>query len=524
LRERVVSAPAPSRARAAWWLALALVLALAAWLRCHDIESFRIGPDDGSYLHSARIHDLPRGGALVENVHADVAWAREIAGLYDDETAAYQHSYLHQLATRWLWRSGLGALAALRASSAILGTLTVLVVALLVRGLLPSRPWLAVLAAAFVAFAPLHAFLSRTGWGQAGFAGWYLAFLAIAHRVLVAAPAPDLRRAVLLASGLVATSVLAYGWHEGVAPYVAGTALSACVAPWIRGERLAPRAVLGSTRTWTYVAGASVVGLFTVLLLFSSFARDYWFDAKGRAPDEMPWIEVKARSLENLFVAQRLDLLLGWTLLLLAVPGAVWLRRVDRSAFRWILVNAAAGALLLVVFFGDAFLMRAYLPSYVLVWILSACGVAWIAERRGHAAGAVLGALVLSLLAASTWQSLFGRHGGPLFVQKLYDQSNDLDHRHVDEELYALLRAERRPDELVAVFADKAVIYKLLDRGIMAREDYMEGRPTETWPVWIVGVATVFERSPFFAANGGPYALRAKDRVGRHALYQRVAR
>jgi len=52
----------------------------------------------------------------------------------------------------------------------------------------------------------------------------------------------------------------------------------------------------------------------------------------------------------------------------------------------------------------------------------------------------------------------------------------------------------------------------------------MEDRPVETWPVWIVGVAGQFERSKFFEKNGGPYVLRAKDAVGRHALYQRVAR
>lgn len=514
----------PARARAAWWLALALVTALAGWLRFHDLESFRVGPDDGSYLHSARIHELPRGGGLADNVRADVAWAREIASLYDQENAAYQHSYLHQLATRWLWRAGLGALEALRTSSAILGTLTVLVTAWLVRRLLPARRGLALLAAAFVAFSPLHAFLSRTGWGQAGFACWYLAFLVLAHQVLVAQPAPGGRRALLLAAGLIATSVLAYGWHEGVAPYVAGTALAMCAAPWIRGERWSARAVLASSRTWTYVAGASAVGTFTLLLLGSDFARQYWFAPKGRAPAGMSWIDVKLASLENLFVAQRLDLLLTWPLLALAIAGAAWLARAERTAFRWIAVNLAAGPLLLVLFFGDAWLLRAYLPSCLLLLVLSAGGVAWIAHRLGHGAAALAGALALALTLVSTRQSLFGPHLGPLYVQKLYDQANDLDHRHVDDELYALLLAERKDGERVAVYADKACIYKLLDRGIVAREDYLEEGPVESWPAWIVGAANVFERSRFFEAQGGPYVLRAKDRVGRHALYQRVTR
>ncbi|MBL8862639.1 MAG: hypothetical protein JNK02_11585 [Planctomycetes bacterium] len=517
-------APGPSRARAAWWLALAFVTLVAGWLRCADLESFRIGPDDGSYLHSARIHALPRGGGLGDNLRADAAWAREVASLHGQETEAYQHSYLHQLATRWLYRSGLGALESLRASSAILGTLTVVCVALLARALLPQRPWIALLAAAFTALSPLHAFLSRTGWGQAGFACWYLAFLTLAYRTLIAPPEPDRRRRVLLALGMIATSVLAYGWHEGVVPYVAGTALAACAAPWIRGERWRVSTVLRSPRTWTYVAGASVVGLFTVALFFSSFAREYWFDAKGRAPDSMPWIEVKWRSLENLFVQQRLDLVLTWPLLALAPGGVLWLRRTHRTALRWIAANAGGGALLLVVLFGDAFLLRAYLPSYLLVFVFSACGVAWIADRFGHRTAAVSAGIVLVLLCATTVQTLFGRHLGPLYVQKLYDQQNDLDHRHVDDELYDLLVRERQPDEVVGVFADKACIYKLLDRGIPAREDYMENVPEAMWPRWVVGVPLHFERSRFYAANGGPFVLRAKDRVGRHAVYQRLDR
>jgi len=516
-------APTP-RGKVAWWIALAVVALLAGWLRMHDIRSFRIGPDDGSYLHSARVHELVRGGDPVQWVRDDIAWARELARLYDQPKETYQHSYLHQLTARWLYRMGAEAVASLRYSSALLGTLTVLIVAWFARRLLPDRRWLAVLAAASVAVSPLHAFLSRTGWGQAGFTCWYLAFLVCAHRALIARPEPSARALRLAALGMIATSVLAYGWHEGVVPYVAGTALVALAAPWIRGERWSARAVLTSRRTWTYVAGASVVGAFTVALFFSDFAREYWLTAQGRAPKDMPWLEIKGRTLANIFVEQRLDLMLTWPTILLALLGAAWLRRTNRSAFRWLAANAIAAPLLLFLAFGDAFLVRAYLPSLVLLLVLSACGVVWLTERFGHAAGALVGSGVLALIAATTWQTLFGAHLGPVFVQKLYDQTNQLDHRHVDEPLYDLLVRERQPSELVGVFADKACIYKLQDRGITAREDYMEGRPIETWPVWIVGVVAEFEKSRFFEKHGGPYVLRAKDAVGRHALYQRVTR
>lgn len=511
-----------ARSNAAWRLALALVVVLAAWFRTHDIESFRIGPDDGSYLHSARIHALERGGNPVQWFRDDVAWAREIASVYHDEKAAYQHSYLHQLTSRWLYRMGAGALESLRLSSAILGTLTTLFVAWLVRRTLPEHRWLAVLAAAFVAVSPLHVFLSRTGWGQAGFTCWYVAFLAVAYRVLVARAEPSFVRGAL---ALTATSVLAYGWHEGVVFFVAGTGLVALAAPWIRGERWSVGSAL-SRRTWTYVAGVSVVVAFLIALFFSQFAHDYWLAPKGRMKDEasLSWFDVKRLTVDNLFAAQRPDAQITWTMIVLAAFGAHWMRRADRTAFRWLSLNLVAGPILLFVLFGDAWLLRAYLPSVVLLLVFSACGIAWFAARFGHAAGAIVGSLALALTVGTTWQSLYGSHLGPLHVQKLYDQQNFLDHRHVDDAIYDLLARERKPDEVVAAFGDKAVIYKLLDRGITAREDYMEERPIETWPVWIVGAVNVFEKSRFYETNGGPYVLRAKDGVGRHALYQRVVR
>ncbi len=508
------------RLRALEWGALLAILLAALWLRTHDLTAFRIGPDDGAYLHSARIHELARDGSLAERVRSDVEWARELADLYADENRTYQHSYLHQLAARWLWRSGFGALESLRLSSAFTGTLGVFLVWLLVRRLAPSRRAWALLAAAFVALSPQHAFLSRTGWGQVGFACFYLAFLIIAHRLLVARPEPGRGTLVRCAGGLAATSLLAFGWQEGVAPYVAGTALVALAAPWIRGERWSPGAALGAGRTWSYVAGAAPAGALTLaLMLFSPFAQRVWFDPGGRA--QLPWPELKAMSLQNLFVAQRLDLVLTWPILALALAGFVWLRRTDRGAARWLAGNALAGAALLVLFFGDAWLMRAYLPSYLILSILAAGGVAWIAERYGHGAGAAVGCATLAFLGATSWSTLFGRHGGPLFLQHLYSQTDQLDHRRVDEALYDRLQRELRPGDQVVAFGDKAVIYRMLDRGVIAREDYLEGAP-ETWPRFVVGAVNVFEKRPQFEAHGGPYRLVVRDAVGRHGLYERT--
>ncbi len=516
--------PAGPRTRALEILALAAVVAFAFWIRAHDITAFRIGPDDGNYLNSARIQEISRDGSPIDWVRADVDWVRTLVRLYDEPNSTYQHSYLHQLTSRWLYRLGFGALESLRWSSALSGMLTVLIAAWLVRRLLPTRRWLAVLAAAFVALSPLHAFLSRTGWGQAGMTCWYLAFLVFAQRALIERPEPDARTLRRAALGMIATSLLAFGWHEGVAPYVAGTALVALAARWIRGEPWSAHSVLASRRTWAYVAGASVVGALTLALLLSPFARDVWFNPLGRAPEGTSLLQLKGLTLQNLFVQQRPDLLITWPMLALALAGAIWLRRADRTAFRWLAANLIAGPTLLFLFFGDAWLLRAHMPSLVLLLVFAACGVAWVIDRLGHAAGVVVGCTVLALTAATTWSSLFGRHLGPLFLQKLYDQTNQLDHRHVDEALYDLLLREIRPGDAVGVWSDKACVFRLLDRGIVAREDYMEGRPPETWPRWVVGVPAGrdgFERSPFFDAQGGPYHLRAKDNVGRHALYER---
>jgi MFS family permease len=287
----------------------------------------------------------------------------------------------------------------------------------------------------------------------------------------------------------------------------------------VRGERWRVADVLRSPRTWAYAVGAApAVLLAAALVLWSPFAKSKW-GTEGIAGVGRSWWELKRLSLDNLVGAQRLDLLLTWPLIALAPIGLVWLARRAPSSARWLVLNAVLGAAILFLYYGDAYLARIYLPSFAVLYALAAAGVVALGDRFGPAAGAAVGATVIAFLAGSSWSTLLGRHLGPLFVQKLYDQQNDLDHRHVDDGLYGLLAAEMRPGDRVAAFGDKAVLFKLLDRGVSAREDYLEG-PRAEWPRWIVAATNVFERSPHFAANGGPYVLRARDTVGRHGLYE----
>jgi hypothetical protein len=180
--------------------------------------------------------------------------------------------------------------------------------------------------------------------------------------------------------------------------------------------------------------------------------------------------------------------------------------------------------------FGDAYLLRAYMPVWITVLLFAAVGLAacaaWIGARLGHLAASVLVALVLAGLALASWTTLFGRVENPLFVQRFYVRAGhgDRDHRDVDRPILERLRTELREGEQVGVFGDKAAIFRLQDEGIRARENYLEGAP-EGWPEWIVGVRKGrdgFDSSPHASTNGGAYELVVSDAIGRWGLYRRV--
>jgi hypothetical protein len=529
-----MSAPAidesSGRARAWERSALALIVVAAFWLRTRDIESFFAGPDEGSYLHSALVHELPRGFDPLRWVREDVAWVKHLADHYREETVTYQHSYVHQWVTRYLYRSGCGAIESLRLSTAITGTLTVLFAWWFFAKVAPARRRVGLLAAALVAFAPFHVFYSRTGWGQIGCSAFYLVYATFLYRVLVVIPDGDSRALRRAGFGMLVASLLAFGWHEGVAPYIVGSGIVVVLAPLLfpraspSGGWLAQS--VRSPRTWTYAWSAIPVGAATLALaLWSPFAQKYWFNTEGRAG--LGWWDLKTASFVNLFDAQRVDLQLGWIPMALALFGWISLRRRDRALARYLVASALAGSAILFVGFGDAFLARIYMPAFVLLLVLAAEGLhasaQALAMRLGHLAGATLVALVLGLLAAISWMTSFGRVENPLFVQRLYAQTSKglLDHRHVDEPIRAHLLADKKPGERVGVFGDKAAIFRLQDVGIEARENYLEGTP-DTWPEWLVGSNNVYPKSPFARAHPDEYKQIVGDTIARWTLYRRA--
>jgi len=502
-------------------ITLAFVLVVAFVLRTRQIEDFFVGPDDGAYLHSARVDVIEPGGFHpVRWVEEDVAWIGWFAEHYGEKTVTYPHSYLHQFTARYFFRFGAGSLQALRMSSALTGVLTVLFAWFFVTRLWPERRRAALLAAAILAVMPAHVFFSRTGWGQVGFACFYLAYSTLLYRVLFVIEAGDKRAFRRAGIGMCVYALLAFGWQEGVAPYIVGSGLVVLLAPYLVGGAKTPF----TRRTWTYVWSAVPVGALTLALaLFSSFAQEFWFDKKYPGGIET-WGELKVATTKNLILSQRIDLLFTWIVIALALFGSIVTLRRNRTFALYAAASALFGSAILYFFFTDAMLVRAYMPVIVALPIFAAFGLDDLSGRARRAAPVVI-ALVLSLLAWTSWTTLFGRVHDTFFVQHLYMQTgpSNKDFRDVDRPILEHLISHRDATDTVGVFGDKSAIFRLQDAGIRAAENYLEG-PPETWPDWIVVSRAMFHGSPHTIERGGAYRYVIRDTIDRWNLYERVER
>ncbi|MBL8859404.1 MAG: hypothetical protein JNL28_12910 [Planctomycetes bacterium] len=515
-----------SNTRGAGWerAALFCVLCVALFLRVRQIEDFFVGPDDGAYLHSAQVDVIEPGFDPVRWVKEDVAWVGWFAEHYGENTVTYPHSYLHQFVARYLFRFGFNSLQAIRLSSALTGVLTAFFAWWFVARLWPERRRVGLLAAAVVAVLPIHVFFSRTGWGMVGFGCFYLAYCTLLYRVLFVIPEGD-RRAFLRAGfGLCATSLLAFGWQEAVAPYIVGSGAVVLLASWLRGPDGVGSPSIFSRRTWTYVWSAIPVGALTLALaLFSPFAKQHWFE-KPLPTGIDSWSQLKSVTAQNLVAVQRPDLQLTWIVLAFALVGFVLVWRERKTLAVYLGLSALGGTLILFCFFTDAWLMRAYMPLFTTLAIFAAFGLAALARRAGGL-GPFLVALALAVVTWTTWTSLFGRVEDRFYVQHLYVMGGDVqkDYRNVDSQLLEHLRAHLAPGQSVGVFGDKSAIFRLQDIGIRAREDYLEGA-SETWPDWIVAARSLFQPSPHTVERGGAYRFVTRDTIDRWHLYERVAR
>jgi len=495
---------------------LVAVLALGLWLRGHELASYRLSPDDGNYLYSARVHRLERDLGPAAWLREDVEWAFP---------RYYPHSYLHQGLARWWYRLGLPSIEALRINSVATGLATALLVYLFYAARFPARRPVGLLAAALVAVQCFHVWYSRTGWGQTGCTAFWFAYFALGWALLrpgrTASPARD----ALLGAGMAVSALLAYGFHEMISVHVVGMGL-AVLACGLFGERT--RGAGG--------VGRRLLGLLVLRLLFDSFARQHWinFQPEGQGT----WWDVRRANLRFLFALTRIDRQLGYPVLGLALVGLAGLARRDRAYFVYVATSFAASFLIFAVGFKDFGLERIYLPTAVLAAILAAEGLATLAAavaggpgRRSRALFAGVGAALVLWAAFVTQRTLFGQPG-ELGFERVFHAKVGFDFkesRDAEAEILAHLRARLRPDEAVGVAGRRnphgvvgefSPLFRLLDEGLAARPFGFTGDP-RGWPRFVVGVRGMMERDGHTVAGGGYYREVAADTWGRIALYAR---
>lgn len=503
------------------WLALALIVAVAFFLRSRDIGAFRLSPDDGNYLMSARVQELERGFDLARWVSEDVAWVKDLARA-DTQHYIYPHSYLHQWVARCLYRLGLDSVDALRMNSAIFGALSTIALFAMIAWCLPARRHQALLAAALLAVQPAIVWYSRTGWAVAGCMFFLLVYSALGWQLIARTGPDDSRAALKIGVAMLITSILAWGYHEMIAPFVVTTTVCVLFAHKLTGRPGSLRTALRSPATWAFVLSAVPVGLFTLgVYFFSDFARAAWFD-----PDATPYWTLRGQSIALLVVKQRMDRLITWPVIAAAVFGAVAVWRAEPGFLRYLAVQQLGATVLFFFFYQDPFLVRIYLPLVILVTWLAAEGLVSVGRdlaARGLKRFAV--ALPLGAIAHLTlmsWVSLFGELDQPLFNRYLYMAGTGvlLEPRHVDEHMTAYLKEHMKPGERVWAYGEKSPIFRLLDAGIASREFTFEGT-RDAWPEWLLAPVRLMDAGRRTVETGGEYAYVDRDLAGRVGLYRK---
>lgn len=520
--------------RAFYLVALLAIVALAFFLRTQELAAYRLSPDDGQYLHSARLHELQRGGDLSTWIAEDRDWLGELVddwGRYDDRTT-YQHSYLHQFVTRWLWRAGFARIDALRLSSAILGALACVVLAWMYRTCVPQRRSVGLIGALLVAVGLMFVFFSRTGWGEMGAATFLLAWIGLCWRLFAQVREEETGRIVRASLALCAVSLLAMGYHEMTSAYVVcGTLVVFLLFAWrvpLEPESWRTRGfvarLFGSRRWWAYVAACAPAGLYTLALWrFSEFAQKRWF-VGSKELLKLDYGELRWMTLQRWW---RFDLALqiGIPLLLLAAWGAWRLRTIDKPWGRYLVAWVAVPFLMYFFVFNDPSLERVYLPQLLVLAALAAEGVAAsfdatralrepIARGLGRVAVGLSAAGIVAYLGVTTWSTVFRRPGAPLFVEGIF--IGQPDSRFVDRPWIEYLEDQPVHEE-VGVWPAKDPLFVALDAGINARL-FSFDEPRATWTPYLLGSQRNIQQE--LARHPAPnYRLLVTDRTGKVGLY-----
>lgn len=492
---------------------LLLVTALALALRTVALDSFPPSPDDGSYLFSAGVQGLGLDDGpswLAE----DLAWVTQ--------PKAYPHSYLHQWVMRWIHRAGADNLTTVRLDSAVLGALTPLVLYLFLAGVFPERRATALIAAASLAFLVMHCWYSRTGWGQPGCTFFWTLYLWLGYRLFHDGEQRAARHKILLGFGLASVALAAYGYHEMVVVHVLGLGLYGALQ-WF-WERRNPHP---SRRRWAvlvFVISCVPVGAYAAMLPREKFASMHWF---GLVPDGygLGYWSYRWRVIET-FVQNRLDLQVGWIVLLLGLAGAVGMHRRDPRAFRFFATIFVTSWAIFFFFFRDPYLVRIYLPTFVVLVIFASEGLAILhthLRRYGSAlAHAAVGLILLFFLVQST-QTVLGESGARFAARNFYAGSQGEPNRHHLAPIVDHLREHMRTGDAVGVTDIYTPYFELEDQGI--RSLLLLGRrrkPEDGRPQWMIGRIKDVEGGELKDVGGRKYYEHVvSDTLGSLGLFRR---
>ncbi|MBI5363834.1 MAG: hypothetical protein HZA53_11695 [Planctomycetes bacterium] len=510
--------------RIAWWewVLVATLVALGFFLRAHDITAFKLSPDDGQYMNSARLQFLERSADPVQWFEEDAAWFGELSedwGHLSGVAKTYQHSYLHQFLFRYLYRLGLSCVEALRLNVAWIGALTVFALFALYAWNFPWRRRAGLFAAALLSVLLVHVFLSRTGWGEVGSTFCFVVYVALGWRLLASTDERDTRALWKLGLGLALASTLGMGFHEITSVYVVGMCAMACASPWWRGDaERGVGVVLRSRRVWAVLLSSIPVGAYTLALrLWSDYANEKWF--ASTLYKDLSWGQVRVLTFRRFWETDHLLGQVSMPLLVLAIVGAVALRQRDRVWFRYAITWSALTSLVFLVAFNDPSLVRIYLPTIVLACWLAGEGLvalgAWIAPRAAAWVAGAAGAAVVLWLGLVTWTTLFGSEDDALFESGVY--VNVKNSRNVDEPWLEYLE-DHRVTAQIGVYPTKDPLFVALDAGFTGRLFSFE-EPQSTWTDHLLAANNIMQREGRRMEDGGRYRLVAQDKVGRIGLY-----
>ncbi|QDV09404.1 hypothetical protein Poly30_49620 [Planctomycetes bacterium Poly30] len=508
------------------WVGAALVLLVALFARAEDLDGGVMSPDDGWFLRSARSEQLTGGIDPVQWLQQDKEWFKILVEDFGraELPLTFQHSYLHQLVTRYSirlgWIVGFGHVAALRLDQAFFGALTALLVFLWLRRIAPEEPLIALAGGALMAVQMGHVAVSRSGWGQAACTFFLIWMITIAWKMHTTAGERDTGKLVRGALGIAATSVVAYGFHEMATVYTLVLAVIV-VLQFAKAPNGTARWPWFSRRVLFGLLGCVPVGALTLVLLFySEYAQNTWFTSPYA--NQFTWLEIRTLSAKflwkNAIFAQS-----GWPVLALAPIGLVGAFTRDMRWLIWLVLWAVLPTLLLFLKFENPSLARIYLPVFVILVVLAAegLGVLWALgrSRGGRAVADAIAIGAIGWCAVSTYATFMAGPTHPLFVRGVHGDLPEGVHPLGTFQPIARALRELAPTEPVAIEFTYGPAFRVLDMGLPAEfvpllQRIEDGRP----PKLLIGPRREVEPA-HLTSHGGLYELRAADTYDMLGLY-----